>query len=111
GRNLFIVTSKTADFARGVAEHFGIARYCRALDGRDLGGRPEHKATLLGQFLHVHAVPAGDTVMIGDRADDVIAARANGVRTIGALWGYGSERELIEAGADTVCATPAELLG
>jgi phosphoglycolate phosphatase len=39
----------------------------------------------------------------------VIAARANGLRSIGALWGYGSRDELLDAGADALCATPAEL--
>jgi phosphoglycolate phosphatase len=40
---------------------------------------------------------------------DVVAARANGLRAVGVLWGYGSERELREAGAERLCATPVEL--
>jgi len=47
--------------------------------------------------------------MIGDRAVDVRGARANSVRSVGVLWGYGSERELVEAGADRLCVAPAEL--
>jgi hypothetical protein len=27
----------------------------------------------------------------------------------GALWGFGSREELVEAGAEAVCATPADL--
>jgi phosphoglycolate phosphatase len=37
------------------------------------------------------------------------AARANGVRAIGVLWGYGSREELLAAGADTLCETPERL--
>ena len=48
-------------------------------------------------------------VMIGDRAGDIVGARANGIRSIGVLWGYGSKDELVSAGADTTCATPSEL--
>jgi len=48
-------------------------------------------------------------VMIGDRAGDIVGARANGIRSIGVLWGYGSETELTDAGADGLCGTPAEL--
>jgi phosphoglycolate phosphatase len=44
--------------------------------------------------------------MIGDRAGDIVGARANRVRSIGVLWGYGSESELGDAGADGLCATP-----
>jgi phosphoglycolate phosphatase len=47
--------------------------------------------------------------MIGDRAGDVVSARANGIRSIGVLWGYGSESELEGAGADVVCRSPADL--
>jgi hypothetical protein len=46
--------------------------------------------------------------MIGDRHHDVRAARANGARAIGVLWGYGSAEEL--AGADARVRTPAELV-
>jgi len=48
-------------------------------------------------------------VMIGDRAVDIRGARANSIRSIGVLWGYGSEQELVEAGADRLCVAPAEL--
>jgi phosphoglycolate phosphatase len=47
--------------------------------------------------------------MIGDRAVDITAARTNRVRSIGVLWGYGSEAELAGARADRLCASPADL--
>jgi phosphoglycolate phosphatase len=39
----------------------------------------------------------------------VRAAQANGLRAIGVLWGYGSERELRKAGADVLCVEPRAL--
>jgi hypothetical protein len=42
-------------------------------------------------------------------AGDIVGARANRVRSIGVLWGYGSESELGDAGADGLCATPDDL--
>jgi phosphoglycolate phosphatase len=47
--------------------------------------------------------------MIADRAEDMSAATHNGLNAVGVTWGYGSERELLEAGATAVCASPAEL--
>jgi phosphoglycolate phosphatase len=47
--------------------------------------------------------------MIGDRASDVLAAARNGIRAIGAAWGYGAPGELAEAGAALVLQAPAEL--
>nr|QQZ51021.1 hypothetical protein JKL49_07450 [Phenylobacterium glaciei] len=47
--------------------------------------------------------------MVGDRSYDMIAARKNGLAALGALWGYGSEAELSEAGAHALCAAPSDL--
>jgi phosphoglycolate phosphatase len=49
--------------------------------------------------------------MIGDRSHDVRGAVAVGVGSIGVLWGYGDHAELTAAGADSLAATPAALLG
>ena len=49
------------------------------------------------------------THMIGDRAHDIIGAKANAVRPIGALWGYGSREELTAAGAAVLCEQPSLL--
>ena len=47
--------------------------------------------------------------MIGDRQDDALGAARNGVSCLGALWGFGSEQELRDAGADRCFRTPQEL--
>ena len=48
-------------------------------------------------------------VVIGDRASDIVAAKINGIRSIGALWGYGEPGELADAGADMLCESPQAL--
>ena len=47
--------------------------------------------------------------MIGDRKYDVIGAKTFGIQSVGVLYGYGSEQELQEAGADYICKTVAKL--
>ena len=47
--------------------------------------------------------------MIGDRRMDMEGARVHGLRAVGVLWGFGSERELREAGADVLASHPSEL--
>ena len=49
------------------------------------------------------------SIMIGDRAVDILAAHANGLTAAGVLWGYGSENELSEAGAAIIIEDVAEL--
>jgi phosphoglycolate phosphatase len=49
--------------------------------------------------------------MVGDRADDVRAARAHGVRAVGVEWGNGTTSELEAAGAHFVATHVGELIG
>jgi phosphoglycolate phosphatase len=49
--------------------------------------------------------------MIGDRAHDIVGGRANQTRTMGVLWGYGSEEELRSARPDCLADSMACLAG
>jgi phosphoglycolate phosphatase len=108
-RALFVATSKPAVYAERIVRHFGLDRYFAGIYGAELGGRFDDKANLLGHALAVQGLRAEAAVMIGDRASDVAAARANGARAIGVLWGYGSRAELAGAGAAALCPVPAQL--
>ena len=54
--------------------------------------------------------PGADAPLVGDRSHDAEAARANGIRCVGVLWGIGDEAELRAAGADPIVADPAQLV-
>jgi phosphoglycolate phosphatase len=64
---------------------------------------------LLAYLLATERIAAEAAVMVGDRAADIIAAKANGIQSAGVLWGYGSKAELDEAGAGRLCSTPKDL--
>ena len=51
------------------------------------------------------------TAMIGDTSFDMAMAVNAGVRAVGVDWGYHDEQELIDAGAEIVAATMADLNG
>jgi phosphoglycolate phosphatase len=51
----------------------------------------------------------GETAMIGDTAFDMAMAVNAGVRAIGVDWGYHHPRDLVEAGAEAVAGSIAEL--
>jgi len=105
----FVATAKLKIFADRIVRRLGLERYFAGVYGADLSGRLDDKADLLAHLLASENVSPERAVMIGDRAGDVVSARANGVRSIGVLWGYGSESELENAGADALCGAPAEL--
>ena len=53
--------------------------------------------------------PVGEVVMIGDRKYDVLGARENGLSAVGVLYGYGTQQELIDAGAEALAGSVDEL--
>jgi len=106
---MFVVTSKPAVYAERIVQHFGLDHHFGKVYGAELDGRREDKAELVAHLLASEGIDAEAAVMVGDRAADVRSAKANGVRSIGVLWGYGSEQELLDAGADVLCETPSEL--
>jgi phosphoglycolate phosphatase len=109
GTRLFLCTAKPVVYATRILSHFDLDRHFEAAYGAELGGRFEDKGELIDYILAEHGIDAGHCVMLGDRKHDVIAASRHGIPTIGALWGYGSEQELREAGAAALCAEPDEV--
>ena len=60
--------------------------------------------------LDLASVNARDTMMIGDRADDIRAARAHGVHAVAVRWGYGADDELRDAAPDYFVETIDDLV-
>jgi phosphoglycolate phosphatase len=106
---IFVATSKPWISARRVVTHLGLDRHFDGVYGPEMDGSRDDKGELLAHLLANEKVSPDRAWMIGDRAADVVAARANGVEPVGVLWGYGSAEELSGAGARTLFTTPAEL--
>jgi phosphoglycolate phosphatase len=108
-RRLFVVTSKPTPFAARILEHFDLLQCFEAVHGSELSGERSDKTELIAHVLRVNRLSAERAIMVGDREHDVIGARQNGVIALGVLWGYGSEQELLAAGARETFAEPAQL--
>jgi phosphoglycolate phosphatase len=87
---LAICTSKRRDFADRILQMFQIRQYFQFISGGEIG---VHKYQQIAELLSQGLV-SRDTLMVGDRAVDLIAAHKNGLRSVGVLWGYGSQSEL-----------------
>ena len=109
GCRLIVATSKPHAYARPILEHFDLARRFAAIHGPELDGTNDHKGELIAHIVAREGVVPGKAVMIGDREFDVAAAAANGIPTVGVTWGYGTARELADAGACALCPAPAGL--
>jgi phosphoglycolate phosphatase len=111
GIRLAVATSKPEHYAVPIVRHLGFEPYFETVGGDDLEGTLRTKALVIGTVLRrLDVEPSAAVVMVGDRAHDVVGARAHGLRCVGAEWGYGLPGELENAGADPLCPRPAELL-
>ena len=111
GHRLFVATSKPHVFAERIIDHFGLRNHFERVFGSELDGTRVDKSHLLEYALKQALVDPAKTLMIGDRSHDMIGAKNNGMKGIGVLYGYGSRDELLQAGANHVCATPGAILG
>jgi phosphoglycolate phosphatase len=108
GRRLGIATSKPRRFAEPLLEALGVRSCFDVVAAPALDIHVESKsATVAAALGALGDVPAG--AMVGDRHVDIRAAHDHGLRAIGVLWGFGTEEELREAGADVLVAAPASL--
>jgi phosphoglycolate phosphatase len=110
GMALCVATSKRRDFAERVVDFLGFRPFLPRVYGALPGGGLDDKKDLIAEILRVEGYDPAQTTMVGDRLHDIHAARANRLRSIGVLWGYGGRGELQEAGADLLVTSPAELL-
>lgn len=109
GVKIVLATAKPEPFARIILDHFGLTKYFDAIHGATMDEGRNKKHLVIAWALE-HSGDVGRVIMVGDRENDVSGAKVNGLDCIGALWGYGSEAELREAGVAYLCNAPGEIL-
>ena len=105
-----VVTGKNSKRAEDVLERFDLKSEFEVIIGSDLvaKSKPDPEGITLAMTA-LRSTP-GETVMIGDAVNDIVAARNAKVMAIAVTWGLGSSEHLAAAGADAMVDHPAELL-
>ena len=109
GARLLIATSKRRRFAVRIIENLGLTDMFEGVHGSEDNGTLDHKSELVAHVLAKHRLASERSVMVGDRKHDIVGARANSIRSLGVLWGYGTREELEAACASAIVANPSEL--
>lgn len=107
GRSLYVATSKPHVYATRIVGHFNLQSYFTQIFGSELDGTRADKSELLAYALA--QTQARDAVMIGDRSHDMVGAVDNAIPGIGVTYGYGTRKELEQAGAHHIVNSPREL--
>ncbi|MBN2239350.1 MAG: HAD hydrolase-like protein [Dehalococcoidales bacterium] len=108
--NLFVVTMKNNVDAGKIIDYLDLRKFFSGLYGPSLEGFPDSKVKLIETALTENSLNPDETVMIGDRHEDILSGKKAGTKTIGITWGFGSQKEISDAGPDTICHSPREIL-
>ena len=114
GRPIAVATQKPQGLAHTVLAHHGIDGLFQGIHGSAddesaVDGVPVGKTEIIAAALR--DLGTHHALMVGDRAQDVAGAIANGLDCIGVAWGFAPDGELETAGAVAVVATADELAG
>lgn len=114
GTRLFVATNKRRIPTETLLRREGIADLFEGVYTSDLylhaekapAGVPTDRTLKKPEYLKLALAERGvdptEATMVGDTTIDIAAGKANGLRTIGVTWGYGSRESLVAAGADEV---------
>lgn len=109
GRRLFVATAKPEHFARRICDHFALTPRFITVHGADQDCGRVEKDQVIRHVLDVEGLDPQHVLMIGDRKYDILGAQANGIDSLGVLYGYGDLEELQKAGASHLAPTVADM--
>ncbi|MFN3236211.1 MAG: HAD family hydrolase [Pseudomonadales bacterium] len=109
GMNLAVLTNKDHEFAERCIRHFFPNQPFAYIQG--FTAQVPHKPDPIGaqRIAEYFSCSAEETCLVGDTWVDVATAKRAGFKAIGVLWGFRGRSELVDAGADHIISTPADL--
>ena len=109
GYQLCIATSKNDTYARKITKYFGIAEFMDHEFGSDSDETRADKTSLIHHAMTKSNAASDNSIMVGDRHYDIVAAKNNKLPSIGVAYGYGGLQELEKAGASKIISKPTDL--
>ena len=108
GVQMAVYSHKADEFSKVIVEHYfpGIFQLIRGkVDGVPVKPDPTGVRSVMKEL---GADPA-ETLFVGDSSVDIRTGHNAGMTTCGVTWGFRSRESLVEAGADNLADTAAEL--
>ena len=106
GYQIYVTTSKNQPTAQDLLANLAISEQFDDI----FGSLPDSKADVLRRALQTLDANPEETIIIGDTKFDIIGGKEVGISTLGVLWGFGSQKELLENGADLLANSPKHIL-
>lgn len=109
GLKIGIASSKPQKYVETLLERFNVMKYFDCVCGVSFTADCESKASIISRCMASLVAQPEEVFMVGDKRYDIEGAKANGMLSVGVLWGYGTKFEFIEAGADFIADKPGDV--
>lgn len=111
GKHLAIASSKPQKFVIEIAKKLEIHELFDVIVGETFAHTESSKKDLITEALkEMGADDLSKAIMTGDRFYDIEGAKSVGIDSAGAVYGFGTKEELINAGANYLLFKPDDLL-
>jgi phosphoglycolate phosphatase len=111
GKKIAIASSKPEIFVKEISDYHNISQYYDFISAEQLNKNHSSKEELINTCLDFFGNPTKESVlMVGDRFYDIDGAKAVGVDSAGAIYGFGTEEELRNAGATYILSSPDDII-
>lgn len=117
--HLAVASSKPVEHVRSIIEHFSLTHLFDFIGGSRIEDEILNKTSnnnkeivirqTLNELQISNKINNLNVIMVGDRKFDILGGRANKLTTIGVEYGYGTRKELKDAGADIIVNSVSEL--
>jgi phosphoglycolate phosphatase len=109
-KKMAVATNKPYAHAHMILEGLGVARYFTNVQGWKMGLPVKPDPAIVLRAIEEAEAPKEDAVMIGDGLNDILAARAAGIKCCAVGYGYGSRERLMEAGPDYFAEAVSDII-
>lgn len=99
---LFIATFKPDIPTQRLIKKFNLETFFDDIYTIDKFGKKITKEEMIKDIILKYNLKMNETIMVGDAASDMIAAKGSGIKGFGVLWGYGSDKEPLKQNADFI---------
>lgn len=110
GIPMAVLSNKPHEFTLLMARHFFPDEPFARVQGSPAGEKAKPEPTLALRVANDLGVAPEDVLFVGDSNIDMITAKAAGMTSAGASWGFRPVEELIAHGAAYILDTPQDIL-
>ena len=107
GKKLYVATAKPTKFSRIILEEWNLAQFFEEIIGAGFDKNFDSKDKIIA--LAASMSQGKNILMVGDTVFDVEGARANGLPTLGVLYGFGDKEAFLAARPEYIAETVEEI--